>query len=193
MRLFIDMTAAFDKVWRQRLITKRRHLGIRSSALVWIHQFLSRRYITVRYNGTLSKKRILRVGVQQGSVLSLLLFIMYKMGLQEVLPEETLVYEYADDIALRRTGREINDLEIAVNKDLEKLYEWSSELKLELNPGKINQHNFKYTPKRDLNGVQLKKESNPVYLGINLTLSCGADCIYIRHDGEGQKHCEAFW
>ena len=100
---------------------------------------------------------------------------MYKMGLQEVLPEETLVHEYADDIALRRTGREINDHEIAVNKDLEELYERSSELKLELNPGKTktaffttNQHNYKYTPKIDLNGVQLKKESNPVYLGIKL-------------------------
>ena len=49
----------------------------------------------------LSIKRILRAGVPQGSVLSLLLFIIYTMGLQEVLPEETLVYEYADDDILR--------------------------------------------------------------------------------------------
>jgi len=164
------VTAAFDKVWRQKLITKLRHLGIRSWALVWIHQFLSRRYITVRYNGTLSKKRILSAGVPQGSVLSPLLFIIYTMGLQGVLPEETPVYEYADDI-----GIEINDLEIAVNKDLEKLNEWTSELKLKLNPGKTktaffttNRHNFKNTPKIDLNGVQLKKESNPVHLEIKL-------------------------
>jgi len=43
------------------------------------------------------------------------------MGIQEVLPEETAVYEFSDDIALRRTGREINDLESVVNKDLKKL------------------------------------------------------------------------
>ena len=34
--LFIDMTAAFDKVWRQRLITKLRHLGIRSIIYIGI-------------------------------------------------------------------------------------------------------------------------------------------------------------
>ena len=82
---------------------------------------------------------ILRAGVPQGSVLCPLLFIIYTMGLQGVLPEETPVYEYADDIALRRTGIELNDLEIAVNKDLEKLNAWSSELKLKLNPGKRKQ------------------------------------------------------
>jgi len=65
--------------------------------------------------------------------------------------------------------------EIAVNEDL---YQWSSELKLELNPGKTktaffttNRHNFKNIPKRDLNGVQLRKESNPVYLGITELVS----------------------
>jgi len=54
-------------------------------------------------------------------------------------------------------------------RDLER--SWRA--KLELNPGKTktaffttNQYNFKYTPKRDLNGVQLRKESKPVYLGI---------------------------
>lgn len=44
-----------------------------------------------------------------------------------------------------------------------------------MNPGNrkpafftTNRHNFKYTPKIDLYGVQLKKKSNPVYLGIKL-------------------------
>ena len=74
--------------------------------------------------------------------------------------------------------------EIAVNKDLERLYEWSSELKLELNPGRTNtaffttnRHNFKYTLKIDGNSVQLKKESNSVYLGIKLN----TELRYIYH------------
>lgn len=65
--------------------------------LAWIYQFLSRRYITVRYDDTLSKKRILHAGVPQGLVLSPSLFLLY-IGININI---NTVYEYTDDIALR--------------------------------------------------------------------------------------------
>ena len=71
------MLKAFDTVSHQKLCHKLDHYSIRGSILKWIKSFLLHRTQRVILNGQLSKVTSVISGVPQGSVLGLLLFIIY--------------------------------------------------------------------------------------------------------------------
>ncbi|GFV40673.1 probable RNA-directed DNA polymerase from transposon BS [Trichonephila clavipes] len=82
----LDMSRAFDRVWRQLLITKLHdYFSIRGRALPWISDFLWDRSIRVKYNNCLSDPFAIRQGVPQGTVLILVLFSLYITGIEKVL------------------------------------------------------------------------------------------------------------
>ncbi|GFU00813.1 putative RNA-directed DNA polymerase from transposon BS [Trichonephila clavipes] len=75
---FLDLSEAFDMVWRNKLILKMFDIfGMKGKALPWISDFLKSRVIRVKYNTTLFKDFKLSQAVPQGSVLSLTLFSMF--------------------------------------------------------------------------------------------------------------------
>ncbi|UYV65303.1 hypothetical protein LAZ67_3003884 [Cordylochernes scorpioides] len=98
---FLDLTQAFDKVWKNKLITKLyKHFKIDGKAITWINDFLKNRYIRVKYNGTLSKTFKLYQGLPQGSVLSPTLFTLFIAGIEEKISHKTDIGLFADDIIL---------------------------------------------------------------------------------------------
>ncbi|GBO16222.1 putative RNA-directed DNA polymerase from transposon BS [Araneus ventricosus] len=53
--ILLDLTKAFDRVWRYKLITKLYdRFAIDGKALLWIYDFLRNRVFNVKYNGSLS-------------------------------------------------------------------------------------------------------------------------------------------
>ncbi|GFT15013.1 RNA-directed DNA polymerase from mobile element jockey [Trichonephila clavipes] len=70
LAVFLDISAAFDRVWRQKLVHTIQGTGINGKALLWINDFLRGRKFSVRFNGALSESRRMWAGVPQGSVLS---------------------------------------------------------------------------------------------------------------------------
>ncbi|GFY58829.1 putative RNA-directed DNA polymerase from transposon BS [Trichonephila inaurata madagascariensis] len=74
--VFLDLSAAFDRVWRQKLIEVLHRLGIKGNSLLWINDFLRHRKFVVRFNGRFSKSHRSWAGVPQGSFISPLLFLM---------------------------------------------------------------------------------------------------------------------
>ena len=73
----IDYSRTYDKVWRYALLTKTSQKGIPRHMVPWIHAWLSNRLTRVSLDGVRSRSGILKQGVQQGSVLSPLLFLFY--------------------------------------------------------------------------------------------------------------------
>ncbi|GFW33196.1 probable RNA-directed DNA polymerase from transposon BS [Trichonephila clavipes] len=97
----LDMSRAFDRVWRQLLITKLHdYFSIRGRALPWISVFLWDRSIRVKYNNCLSDPLAIRQDVPQGSVLSPVLFSLYITGIEKVLAKHCEVGIFADDITV---------------------------------------------------------------------------------------------
>ncbi|GFV06237.1 reverse transcriptase domain-containing protein [Trichonephila clavipes] len=84
--VFLDLSKAFYRVWRNKLIIKLFNtFGIRDRALSWIFDFLKDREIRVRFRDSLSKTFRFSQGVTQGSALSPLLFSLYIAGIEKII------------------------------------------------------------------------------------------------------------
>ncbi|GFV48324.1 putative RNA-directed DNA polymerase from transposon BS [Trichonephila clavipes] len=109
---FLDLSKAFDTVWRNKLILKMFDVfGIKGKALPWISDFLKYRVIRVKYNKTLSKDFKLSQGVPQGSVVSPTLFSMFLAGVEKLFTENSSIGLFADDIVLWHSSHDIPSIE----------------------------------------------------------------------------------
>ncbi|GFU30531.1 probable RNA-directed DNA polymerase from transposon BS [Trichonephila clavipes] len=83
--VFLDLSKAFDRVWRNKLIIKLFNtFGIRDRALSWIFDFLKDREIRVRFRDSLSKTFRLSQGVPRLSLEPLALSL-YIAGIEKII------------------------------------------------------------------------------------------------------------
>ena len=97
--VFLDISKAFDKVWHQGLLYKLKQNGISGNLLETLTDFLKdRRKQRVILNGQNSSWENIEVGVPQGSILGLLLFLIYINDLPDNLSTNAKLF--ADDTSL---------------------------------------------------------------------------------------------
>ncbi|GFX35074.1 putative RNA-directed DNA polymerase from transposon BS [Trichonephila clavipes] len=119
LAVFLDISAAFDRVWRQKLVHTIQGTGINGKALLWINDFHRGRKFSVRFNGALSESRRMWAGVPQDSVLSPLLFLIFMNTILHHIHPDTNISCYADDIAVWHSHNDIT--ESALNTTLKEL------------------------------------------------------------------------
>ena len=73
----LDISKALDCIRHEGLLAKLSMFGLYSTLITWIASFLSDRSIAIRVDGFLSKPHSNNSGVPQGSVISLVLFILF--------------------------------------------------------------------------------------------------------------------
>ena len=120
--IYLHFAKAFDSVPHQRLLVKLKGYGIGGKVLQWFAAFLDGRHQRVIVNGSKSSWSPVTIGIPQGSVLDLILFVCYINDMPEVVGSP--VHMFADDTKIYRHITTQSEQE-TLQADLKQLEEWS--------------------------------------------------------------------
>ncbi len=147
--ILLDLSAAFDTVNHQILLTTLSSLGITGIPLRWFESYLNNgRSLKVAWGGEVSTEHQLVTGVPQGSVIGPFLFSTYTTSVGPIIQAHGFSYHcYADDIKLYLSFRP-NDPTIAaqISGCLADISAWMKEHHLQLNLAKTELLVFPATP-----------------------------------------------
>ena len=172
---FVDLTAAYDTVWKDGLLYKLYNAVPCGKVVNLIDSMLSNRKFRVFVGENSSSFKYLNNGLPQGSVLAPLLFNLYVSDLPITKCRKFI---YADDLALAVQHSEFVDLEMDLKDDVQVMVDYFTKWRLCPNPQKtevscfhLNNQKKKQELHVEMNGLQLKHNFNPVYLGVTLDTS----------------------
>lgn len=166
---FMDLSKAYDRVQREKLIKIVAKYGIEGKMLNYLREVLGKRQSTTKFEEVESEVREMNHGVVQGSALSPELFSMY---IAELTRNKPNVMAYADDLIIYITGKEFQEVERRLNKELAKINEEAKEINMEFSAEKTKIVLFTNKRKKgrqmnfQLNGKTIEIRKNWKYLGI---------------------------
>ena len=172
----IDLTAAFDTVSHDTLISKIVGSSLTPAITRWLSCYLRGRQAATSFRGTKSSTRIVRTrtGVPQGSKLSLSLFNYYIADMPRPTPPVKRVC-YADDIIGWATGQKITQLESMISNYLRDVNIYLKDNLLLISAPKStvtlftpDKHQFQMHPDITLEDTHLPLERSPKILGVIL-------------------------
>ena len=169
--LYIDLSKAFDTVDHNILMSKLENYGIRGTPLDLLKNYLSNRKQFTVVNGQKSGELPIEIGVPQGSVLGPLLFLLYIND----LPYASLLLTklYADDTCLIFSAKTVDELQVVINREVNKIQSWMFSNKLSINYKKtkfmiINKRNNHAPFRLYINDNRIEQVKCFKYLGIRI-------------------------
>ena len=140
--ILINLQKVFDTLHHDILLNKIKYLGFKSKTLYWFDSCLKKRNIVINFDKTLSEEGILNCGVPQGSILGLILFLLYVNDMKTALKNCDLRLQ-ADYMFIYYSSQNVKLIERNFNYDFNNLCEWFIDNKLSIHFGEdktIKQH-----------------------------------------------------
>ena len=148
------------------MLAKLRAAGVDGKVLIWIRSFLTDRFHQVCIRRECSDWLPVLSGVPQGSVLGPVLFLVYVNDIVNSLESTTSLF--ADDAKIYKTLKTKDDTE-ALQRDMERLQEWSDKWQLTFNSNKCKTMHIGRSNQQvnyQLNESRLNKSTQEKDLGI---------------------------
>ena len=169
--VILDFPKAFDHVPHRRLLGKLHHYGIRGQTHGWIKSFLAGRTQQIIVDRATSEKAPVESDVPQGTVLGLLLFLLFTNDLPDWVTSRARLF--ADDCIIYRKIQTQDDCK-QLQRDLYSLAQWESTWSMSFHADKCNV--LRVIKKRapinsiyKLKGQELEELSTSKYLGVDLS------------------------
>lgn len=170
--VFVDLTAAYDTVWREGLLYKFLNVVPCSQIASLLNNMLCDRPFQIITGGSKSKMRHLNNGLPQGSVLAPALFNLYISDMPHTTSRK---FGYADDLALASRSRTIEETSNVLSEDLAMLGRYFIDWRLIPNMNKtevmcfhLNNKQARLEPQVYFNNNLLRYNPYPKYLGITM-------------------------
>ena len=172
----LDISKAFDSVWKEGLIYKLDRLGVETHTLRMIFSFMSDR--KARVGDRLLEDFDIQRGVRQGSILGPVLYKLYTADFHWKRDENQGMVQYADDTLLWVKGRSAKRITEQLRDELHKATKEMTEWGITVNKEKTKflpivcsrrkkQQEFRKTSLvLDRGNVKVDAEPNIKYLGI---------------------------
>ncbi|CAJ2509346.1 Uu.00g143720.m01.CDS01, partial [Anthostomella pinea] len=130
----VDVQGAFDALLVRRLLERMRKQGWPLACLELIKSFLEKRKAKVRLERVSTDFKDIKCGTPQGSLWSPVLYMLYLAEL--LLQDPELRFGYADDLALYRVSKSLQQNAEMLADDLKQVMQWGDKNKVFFTPEK---------------------------------------------------------
>ncbi|GBN89415.1 RNA-directed DNA polymerase from mobile element jockey [Araneus ventricosus] len=167
-----DMDKAYDRAWRYGTLRDLYKMGLRGNLPLFIKNFLGRRTFNVRVGDFLSDDFPQYEGVPQGSVLSVILFVIKVNEIVQQLPQYVHGSLYVDDFQIHCAGVNMSFIERQLQTAITAISNWCDKNGFVLSAQKTNCVHFCKIrgmhphPEIFLNGTSIQMVSEATFLGI---------------------------
>ena len=165
--IYIDFHKAFHSVLHNELLIKLWNMGITVTLWRWFASYLNNRFQCVSVNSCLSNFLSVISEVPQGSILGLLLFLMFINDLPSTIESQSI---FADDTKCFQKISTVSDIQ-QLQTDLDSLSDWSLRNHLSFNVSKFVFMTFhhKFNSEYNINEHSLPQSTSCKDLGIIFT------------------------
>ena len=171
--ILIDLQKAFDTINHDILLKKLSIIGFSDHTVKWFQSYLSNRKFTVNLENSFSEVLSVSCGVPQGSILSLLFFLIYLNDMPMAVKRDLFLYPY--DTCLVFQSRNVKDVEKQLNEGFANICDWFVDNKLSIHFGEDKTKSFLFASKCKIkklqkleiiyNNIRIKQHSRVTYLG----------------------------
>ena len=144
--VFLDLAKAFNTVNHKILLSKLKGYNVKGSMLNFLKSYSKNRSQSTVINNVVSKRKIVNVGIPQGSCLGLLLFLVYINDIFSAT--EINMRLFADDACLSFQHSDPDCVNSVINEELSKVDVWLCANKLFINYSKTKFLLFKNKSKK---------------------------------------------
>ena len=186
--IFFDLEKAYDTVWKHGVAKDMFNVGLRGRMPLFIQNFLSDRVFRVRLGSVYSQLHNQEMGVPQGSILSVTLFILKINSIAELIPSEFEKSLFVDDLSISCSSRNMASIERKFQLCLNKIEKWADENGFKFSKTKTvcihfcNQRKLHPDPTLTLYGAQIPVVTQAKFLGVifDSKLNFKAHIDYVR-------------
>ena len=171
--IFLDIQGAYDNVNYSILAEKMNALGLPQQVIRHIYFMYNSRRLYIRANNGLTKPRVAKIGLAQGSILSPLLYIIYTYDLELNFNGKTKILQFADDVCLYITDKNVQTGTNALKQIFIETETWFTNIGLTISAEKTIACIFSRSRNPPPNYLQIEDKTIPCkstikYLGVNL-------------------------
>jgi hypothetical protein len=170
--VFFDLEKAYDTTWRYGILRDLHDANLRGRLPQFVSKFLSDRRFRVRVGSCLSDAFPQEMGVPQGSILSVTLFILKINSIVQCLPPSVRCSLYVDDFLICYRSRNMRSIERLLQRCMISIQTWADENGFQFSKTKTvcmhfcQQHTLHREPELTLYGVGIPVVDEVKFLGL---------------------------